>query len=103
MKDIVEYYAELMVQFGYIVLFASLFPLAPLLALLNNVLVQKNEIRAFCTVFIRPYPERLGSIGFWMSVWEFLALVSVVTNGLLIYYLSSNIEMIQWNGPLDQL
>ena len=54
-------------------------------------------------MFTRPYPERLGSIGFWMSVWEFLALMSVITNGLLIYFLSDNIQMIEFKRKLNQL
>ena len=35
--DVDEDYLELLLQYGYVTMFAAVFPIAPLLALLNNV------------------------------------------------------------------
>lgn len=77
-------YAEMVVQFCLVVAFAAAFPLAPLLALMNNV----TEIRtdAVKIVFTNNKPHYKGSedIGGWYRILEIIGYIAVVTNSLLI-------------------
>ncbi|BFZ12991.1 hypothetical protein BsWGS_16030 [Bradybaena similaris] len=77
-------YLELYIQFGYVYLFSSAFPLAPLWALINNIIEIRSDAFKFCRVFQRPFPEMASSIGAWQPAFEAIGLISVVTNCALI-------------------
>ena len=53
------------IQFGYVVLFSSAFPLAALCALLNNVIEIRSDAFKLCTNLRRPFGERVENIGTW--------------------------------------
>lgn len=56
------------VQFGYVVLFSSAFPLAALCALVNNLIEIRSDALKLCTGLQRPFGQRVESIGQW-QVW----------------------------------
>jgi hypothetical protein len=74
------------VQFGYIVLFAPAFPLAPLLAFINNLV----EIRAagykLCNGYRRPVVKQRMGIGTWMVVLNTLGFLAVIMNSTMINF-----------------
>ncbi|XP_026479830.1 anoctamin-10-like [Ctenocephalides felis] len=77
-------YLELFVQFGYVVLFSSAYPLAAFWAVVNNVLEIRADAFKLCTVFRRPMAKRVKDIGAWQVAFEALGAISIVTNcGLL--------------------
>lgn len=53
------------VQFGYVVLFSSAFPLAALCALINNLIEIRSDAFKLCTGLQRPFGQRVESIGQW--------------------------------------
>ena len=53
------------IQFGYVVLFSSAFPLAALCALLNNIIEIRSDAFKLCTNLRRPFGERVENIGTW--------------------------------------
>lgn len=53
------------VQFGYVVLFSSAFPLAALCALINNLIEIRSDALKLCTGLQRPFGQRVESIGQW--------------------------------------
>ena len=53
------------IQFGYVVLFSSAFPLAGLCALLNNVVEIRSDAFKLCTNLQRPFGVRVENIGTW--------------------------------------
>lgn len=55
-------------QFGYVVLFSSAFPLAALCALVNNLIEIRSDALKLCTGLQRPFGQRVESIGQW-QVW----------------------------------
>lgn len=57
------------VQFGYVVLFSSAFPLAALCALVNNLIEIRSDALKLCTGLQRPFGQRVESIGQW-QVWR---------------------------------
>lgn len=56
-------------QFGYVVLFSSAFPLAALCALVNNLIEIRSDALKLCTGLQRPFGQRVENIGQW-QVWE---------------------------------
>lgn len=69
-----------MIQFGFITLFVASFPLAPLLALLNNIVEVRVDAWKFTTQFRRPVAAKAHSIGAWEEILSGVAVFSVVTN-----------------------
>lgn len=68
------------IQFGFITLFVASFPLAPLLALLNNILEVRVDAWKLTTQFRRPIAAKAHSIGAWEEILHMIAVFSVVTN-----------------------
>lgn len=58
-------YLELFLQFGYVYLFSSAFPLAALWALLNNITEIRSDAFKMCRIFQRPFAESASSTGAW--------------------------------------
>ena len=58
-------YQEMLVQFGYVVLFSSAFPLAALCALINNIMEIRSDAFKLCSGLQRPFGQRVESIGQW--------------------------------------
>lgn len=78
-------YLELVIQFGYVMLFAPVFPLAALCALINNILEIRSDAFKLCFVFQRPFAtgsDHLRSIGEcpWTNIFYYLSIVAIVTN-----------------------
>ena len=51
-------YLELVLQFGFVTIFVSAFPLAPLFALINNVFEIRFDAKKIITSFQRPVAQR---------------------------------------------
>ena len=52
-------------QFGFTTIFVAAFPLAPLLALLNNIIEIRLDAYKFVTQWRRPLPSQAKDIGKW--------------------------------------
>ncbi|KAG8125880.1 hypothetical protein E2320_021005 [Naja naja] len=79
------------IQFGFITLFVASFPLAPLLALLNNVLEIRVDSWKLTTQFRRPVAAKAHSIGIWQEILNGMAILSVVTNAFIVAFTSDMI------------
>ena len=55
----------MVIQFSYVTWFSSVFPLAGLFALLNNVVEIRSDAFKICMSFQRPIGERVRNIGAW--------------------------------------
>eukprot|EP00054_Salpingoeca_dolichothecata_P028843 m.222330 g.222330 ORF g.222330 m.222330 type:complete len:1024 (-) comp26328_c2_seq1:26-3097(-) len=77
-------YMEMCIQYGFITLFVAAFPLAPLFALLNNIIEIRIDAHKVISEYRRPPAYSASGIGLWQKILEFLSIVSVVTNGLVI-------------------
>lgn len=51
------------IQFGFVTLFVASFPLAPLFALLNNIIEIRLDAKKFVTELRRPVAARAKDIG----------------------------------------
>lgn len=77
------------IQFGFITLFVVAFPLAPLLALLNNICEMRSDAKKYLLHYRRPVPKRIRDIGYWTSIMEVVCRLSVLTNALIIAFSTS--------------
>jgi hypothetical protein len=77
-------YSELVIQYGYLTIFAATFPLAPLLAVLNNMIEIRTDAFKLLTGCCRPHYRGAQNIGTWYSILELLGVVAVFTNCALI-------------------
>ncbi|XP_056268496.1 anoctamin-5b [Pseudoliparis swirei] len=84
-------YLEMVVQFGFITLFVASFPLAPVLALFNNILEIRVDAWKFTTQFRRPVASKARNIGAWQEILNAVAILSVVTNAFIIAFTSDMI------------
>lgn len=78
--DLLDEYLEMVIQYGFITLFVAAFPLAPLFALLNNVLEIRIDAIKYTTVLKRPIAQRAQDIGVWLPIIQTITYLSVLTN-----------------------
>ncbi|XP_029993018.1 anoctamin-5 isoform X3 [Sphaeramia orbicularis] len=84
-------YLEMVIQFGFITLFVASFPLAPLLALFNNIIEVRVDAWKLTTQFRRPVAAKAHSIGAWEEILNGMAVLSVVTNAFIVAFTSDMI------------
>ncbi|CAH1250459.1 ANO1 [Branchiostoma lanceolatum] len=77
-------YLEMIIQFGFVTIFVASFPLAPLLALVNNVLEIRLDARKFVQELRRPMAERAKDIGIWYNILKGITKISVIVNAFVI-------------------
>jgi anoctamin-5 len=68
------------IQFGFVTLFVASFPLAPLLALINNLVEIRVDAWKLTTQYRRPVAAKAHSIGVWQDILFAMAVLSVATN-----------------------
>uniref|UniRef100_A0A0N4U363 Anoctamin n=1 Tax=Dracunculus medinensis TaxID=318479 RepID=A0A0N4U363_DRAME len=81
-------YLDIAIQFGFVTLFVSAFPLAPFFALINNVLESRLDAYKFVVAMRRPIPERAKDIGIWLSIIDAIGKAAVITNAFVIAFTS---------------
>uniref|UniRef100_A0A8C1QNF9 Anoctamin n=3 Tax=Cyprinus carpio TaxID=7962 RepID=A0A8C1QNF9_CYPCA len=81
-------YMEMIIQFGFVSLFVASFPLAPLFALLNNVIEIRLDAKKFVTELRRPDAIRAKDIGIWYNILSGLGKFSVIINAFVISFTS---------------
>jgi len=73
-------YLEMWIQLGQVTLFAAVFPLAGLMALLNNVMEIRTDAFKIVHASRRPFPRRAASMGSWLTMFELLSFACVLSN-----------------------
>ncbi|NXM31116.1 ANO6 protein, partial [Oxyruncus cristatus] len=84
-------YLEMVIQFGFVTLFVASLPLAPLLALINNMLEIRLDAWKLTTQFRRMVPQKAQDIGAWQPILQGIAILAVVTNAMIIAFTSDMI------------
>jgi hypothetical protein len=93
--DVYEDFIEMIIQFGYILLFAAAYPLASFVALLSNIVEVRSDLFKMCYVVRRPVP-RLGlqENATWCGIMRVFAMAAVITNTFLLAFTSH--QMARW-------
>lgn len=67
-------------QFGFVTLFVSVFPLAPIFALLNNVFELRLDAQKILKYYRRTIPHQVPNIGVWYRILDIIGKLAVITN-----------------------
>uniref|UniRef100_A0A8C5GMH3 Anoctamin n=1 Tax=Gouania willdenowi TaxID=441366 RepID=A0A8C5GMH3_GOUWI len=77
-------FLEMVIQFSFTTIFVAAFPLAPLLALINNIIEIRLDAIKMVTLERRMVPKKTNDIGVWIDILEAIGVLAVITNGLVI-------------------
>eukprot|EP00397_Hematodinium_sp_SG-2012_P003338 GEMP01003346.1.p1 GENE.GEMP01003346.1~~GEMP01003346.1.p1 ORF type:complete len:1319 (+),score=295.90 GEMP01003346.1:35-3991(+) len=77
-------YLELVITFGYLVLFGIAFPIAGLVAYVSLVVEISVDSYKLRHVVRRPIPQTANSIGVWLPVFNMIVMVSCLTNATIL-------------------
>ncbi|KAK8378725.1 hypothetical protein O3P69_009442 [Scylla paramamosain] len=81
-------YLEMVIQYGFVTIFVAAFPLAPIFALLNNIVEIRIDAYKYLSKCRRPRAERVQDIGIWFGILKGITYFSVFTNAVVISYTS---------------
>jgi len=90
--EVFDDYIEMLIQFGYITLFASAFPLASFVAIFANVVEYRSDCWKLSRVFRRPDVVKTASIGMWKHLLNMMVSLSALTNCLIFTFTSSQLQ-----------
>ncbi|CAL8242190.1 unnamed protein product [Merluccius merluccius] len=96
-------YLEMVIQFGFVTLFVASFPLAPVLALVNNLFEIRVDAWKITTQHRRMVPEKAQDIGAWQPILQGVAILAVATNAMIIAFTSDMIPRLvyYWSFSVD--
>ncbi|NXH87625.1 ANO2 protein, partial [Edolisoma coerulescens] len=95
-------YMEMIIQFGFVTLFVASFPLAPVFALLNNVIEVRLDAKKFVTELRRPDTVREKDIGIWYNILSGIGKLSVIINAFVIAVTSDFIPRLMYQYAYSQ-
>ncbi|XP_078271017.1 anoctamin-9-like [Rhinoraja longicauda] len=83
-----EEFLNMAIQYSFTTIFVAAFPLAPLLAFLNNLVEIRFDAKKKIFHFKRPIPRKAKDIGIWLQILEIIGVLAVIGNGLVISFTS---------------
>uniref|UniRef100_A0A8C9MYF9 Anoctamin n=1 Tax=Serinus canaria TaxID=9135 RepID=A0A8C9MYF9_SERCA len=95
-------YMEMIIQFGFVTLFVASFPLAPVFALLNNIIEVRLDAKKFVTELRRPDTVREKDIGIWYNILSGIGKLSVIINAFVIAVTSDFIPRLMYQYAYSQ-
>ncbi|XP_048585783.1 anoctamin-8 [Nematostella vectensis] len=84
-------YLEMVVQFGYVTLFASAFPLAAAVSIVFLFIEARSDLFKLLFIYQKPPVMRVSSIGVWYSVLYMMMILSMLTNSLIVGFSSEQL------------
>ncbi|NXC49997.1 ANO9 protein, partial [Penelope pileata] len=77
-------FLEMVIQYSFTTIFVAAFPLAPLLAFINNLIEIRLDAIKMMRLSRRMVPRKANDIGIWLQVLEAIGILAVIGNGLVI-------------------
>ena len=84
-------YAEMTIQYGFVVLFTAAFPLAPLCALIENIIEIRVDAFKLCSLTQRPDAKGAEDIGTWGTFLNLFGILGILTNAALIAFTTNDL------------
>lgn len=81
-------YLDMIIQFGFVTLFVTAFPLAPVFALVSNIFEIRLRAKKLLLSVRRPVGQRVKDIGVPYTLMQVVSKLSVVTNAGIIAFTS---------------
>lgn len=91
--DINVDFTELVMQFGYVVIFSPVWPLTSLAALINNWFEIRSDMLKICFNNRRPIPRRIDTIGPWVDNLRILSWIGIIFSSLWILLFQFNYSL----------
>ena len=88
--DVASDLREMIIQYGYLVLFSVVWPLAPVSFFINNWIELRADATKIAVEMQRPTPHRADSIGPWLDSLGFLTWLGSITTSALVYLFSND-------------
>jgi len=89
--ELLDQMAEIVIQYGYVTFFIIVFPITPLLALINNFAEIYVDTKSWRETR-RPIPKGATGIGEWNAVLSLFSLIAVITNIALVSFHTDNVK-----------
>uniref|UniRef100_A0A8C6YLM3 Anoctamin n=1 Tax=Nothoprocta perdicaria TaxID=30464 RepID=A0A8C6YLM3_NOTPE len=77
-------FLEMVIQYSFTTIFVAAFPLAPVLAFINNLVEIRLDAIKMVHLRRRMVPRKANDIGIWLQVLEAIGILAVIGNGLVI-------------------
>ena len=90
-------YMELAIQFAVVSMFSALFPMAPAICFVINLLELRSDAIKLCLNVRMPTPARTDTIAPWLSILRVLAWMSVAVNAVWLCLYNGAVR--QWLLP----
>uniref|UniRef100_A0A8C5S531 Anoctamin n=1 Tax=Laticauda laticaudata TaxID=8630 RepID=A0A8C5S531_LATLA len=88
------FFISVVIQYSFTTIFVAAFPLAPLLAFINNLFEIRLDAIKMVKLQKRMVPKKANTIGIWYYILEIIGILSVIGNGLVIAITSDFIPML---------
>jgi len=75
-----KYVIYTVLQYGFVTIFVTAFPLAPVFALINNILEMRLDAKKLIVYYKRPVGQRVKDIGVWYSILDSVSKLAVISN-----------------------
>ena len=92
-----------MIQFGLVTIFVASVPLAPLFAIINNVLEMRLDARKLLTFYRRPVGQRVRDIGIWYRILNTVGRLAVLSNVSPMERMGGSGVFVGWGGLLSPI
>lgn len=86
--EIFDDYTEMVIQFGYLTLFASIYPLGSAVAICANLIEFHSDVFKLTSICRKPRVLRTSSIGTWQLLISLIVWMSALTNCFIFGYSS---------------
>ncbi|KFB40363.1 AGAP000095-PB-like protein [Anopheles sinensis] len=83
-------YLKMVIQYGFITIFAVAFPPASIFALVNNMIETRVDAQKYLQFYKRAVPKRVRNLGMWYKAMQVITKIAVISNAYIIAF-SSNI------------
>lgn len=85
-------YTNMVIQIGFVLFFSAVFPLCPLIALINNLILIRFNALKICYTRQRPIAQKIGGIGVWEDVLQIMSVGGILTNCALYGFTSNQLK-----------
>lgn len=92
--ELFDDYIEMIIQMGYITMFASAYPLAPIVAFLANLVEMRLDVFKLTFISKRPRSVPSSNIGTWNMLIKVIVWMSAITNCMIFTF--SSMQMVQF-------
>jgi len=99
--ELVWEYQEVVLQYGFVTLFVAAFPLAPLFALITNIIEIRIDAINMVNAFRRPVASTSQGIGIWYEILATVTALSVLVNGFVLSFASEFIPRLVYKHQIS--